>query len=124
MVVKDLTDARPFVAGDGSLLREILHPDHDPVDLGFSLAHATVEPGRKTVPHRLACAEVYYVSAGEGIMHVGPESARVRPGQAVHIPAGAVQWIESVGPGDLVFLCIVAPPWTPDCEEALRERVR
>jgi mannose-6-phosphate isomerase-like protein (cupin superfamily) len=35
------------------------------------------------------------------------------------IPPLAVQAIENLGPGDLVFLCIVDPAWAPDGEEVL-----
>lgn len=119
MLVKDVETARPFVAGDGSLLREILHPARDRADLGCSLAQATVKPGESTLPHRLSHVEVYCVLAGTGAVHVGDEVARVRAGHAVLIPPGAVQWIENSGADDLVFLCLVSPPWTPECEEVL-----
>jgi len=117
MLVKDVAKARPFAAGDGSLLRELLHPDRDGEGLGYSLAHATVRPGERTRAHTLSKNEVYYVIEGRGIVHVGAEQDHVRAGHSVRIPPGTAQWIENIGDADLVFLCIVSPPWTPECEE-------
>lgn len=116
MLVKDVAEARAIAAGDGSELRELLHPERDPVALGYSLAHATVKPGRATLPHALSRTEVYYIVEGRGIVHVGDEAQPVRAGHAVHVPPGTVQWIENTGKVGLAFLCIVHPPWVPECE--------
>jgi mannose-6-phosphate isomerase-like protein (cupin superfamily) len=116
MLVKDVAEARATAAGDGSELRELLHPERDPAALGYSLAHAIVKPGRATIAHTLSRTEVYYIVEGRGTMHVGDESQPVRAGHAVHVPPGAVQWIENTGSVGLAFLCIVDPPWAPECE--------
>ncbi|MBD3366813.1 MAG: cupin domain-containing protein [Candidatus Eisenbacteria bacterium] len=116
MFVKDVQDAQEFVAGDDSLLREILHPEHDPVDLSYSLAHAAVRPGESTRPHRLTSSEVYYIVRGAGTMHIGDEQAPIHAGQAVYIPPGATQWVENTERIDLEFLCIVDPAWQPEQE--------
>lgn len=50
-------------------------------------------------------------------MHIDGESASVRPGQAVFIPPGAVQYIENTGADDLAFLAIVDPQWRAGDEE-------
>lgn len=121
MLVKDVAEARAITAGDGSVLRELLHPERDRVPLGYSLAHAVVEPGRATFPHALSRAEVYYIIEGRGTMHVGGEERQVRAGHAVHIPPGHTQWIENTGGGGLAFLCIVNPPWVPECEVVRRQ---
>jgi len=116
MLVKDVAEACAFGAGDGSELRELLHPDRDAAALGYSLAHAVVAPARATLPHVLSNTEVYYVIEGRGTMHVGDETQPVRAGHAVLIPPGSVQWIENTGKAALAFLCIVDPPWVPECE--------
>jgi mannose-6-phosphate isomerase-like protein (cupin superfamily) len=116
VLVKDLAKVRAFEAGDGSELRELLHPERDPAALGYSLAHAVVRPGRATIPHTLSRTEVYYIVDGRGLMHAGDEVQPVRAGHAVHIPPGTTQWIENTGNVGLAFLCIVDPPWVPACE--------
>ena len=117
MFVKHLKDCTEFIAGDDSILRELLHPEKSDLKIHCSLAHATVIAGHRTQPHRLASSEVYYILAGEGRMHVDDETFEVGANCAVYIPPRAVQYIENTGSGNLEFLCIVDPPWRPEDEE-------
>jgi mannose-6-phosphate isomerase-like protein (cupin superfamily) len=120
MRLRKLKDCPEFAAGDDSRLRELLHPDRDyPFDARYSLAHATVDPGRATSPHRLRSSEVYYVLSGAGEMHINEEAVAIETGDAVEIPPGSIQWVENSGKEPLVFLCIVDPAWQPDDEEIL-----
>ena len=119
MIVRDAADVAPMTAADGSELREILHPDRNAVEIGYSLAHAEVAPGASTVPHRLSSTEVYYLLSGTGRMHIDEETLPVHAGNAVYIPRGCVQWIENTGQIDLAFLCIVDPAWKQEDEEIL-----
>jgi len=119
MFIRDLSERKEIVSGDGAALRELFNPLKDDLKVGYSLAHAVVRPGKITAPHRLKVSEVYYVLAGEGIMYVDYEEAEVREGQAVYIPPRSTQKIRNVGEEDLVFLCIVEPAWRPECEEVL-----
>ena len=119
MIIKSLTSAAGFRAGDASFLQELLHPDKEPVDIGYSLARAVVGPGEKTLPHRLESSEVYYILEGRGLMRIDAEAAEVEAGQAVYVPPAAVQSIENTGAGDLAFLCIVDPAWRAEDEEIL-----
>jgi mannose-6-phosphate isomerase-like protein (cupin superfamily) len=119
MLIKILDECEEIVAGDGSILRELLHPARDPAELGYSLAHAKVEPGKETLDHRLKGSEVYYILNGEGVMHIDGEQEAVSAGSTVYIPAGAVQKIRNTGDTDLAFLCIVQPAWKPEDEEVL-----
>jgi mannose-6-phosphate isomerase-like protein (cupin superfamily) len=121
MLVTHLDECREFVAADGSLLRELLHPDKQPAQIRYSLAHAKVSPVQKTLPHRLTSCEVYYILAGRGMMHINQEARSVGPGDTVCIPPKSVQHIENTGDTDLVFLCIVDPPWRTQDEELLQE---
>lgn len=119
MIVKPLRTIAGFRAGDSSFLQEILHPAKEPVAVGYSLAHASVGPGERTLPHRLRTTEVYYILEGRGLMRVGDERAEVGPGDAVVIPPGEAQSIENIGTGVLAFLCIVDPAWRAEDEEIL-----
>lgn len=121
MLIRRLSDCQEFIAGDGSVLRELLHPDKSDVAIRYSLAHAKVAPGERTKAHRLTTAEVYYVLSGRGRMHIGDESGQVDAGCVVYIPPGAIQSIENTGRNDLVFLCIVDPAWRRENEEVLAE---
>ena len=119
MFLRSLDDCDEFVAGDDSLLREILHPNKAALEIHYSLAHARVSPGQSTKRHRLATTEVYYVIQGTGEMIIDNESQPVAPGDTVYIPPDAAQAIANTGQQDLVFLCIVDPAWQPQDEEIL-----
>ena len=117
MFVKCLKDCKEFIAGDDSILREILHPEKADISVGYSLAHAKVAVGQKTKPHKLKSSEVYYVTEGQGLMHIDQDSFEVGPECAIYIPPNAVQYIENTGNSDLKFLCIVDPAWRQEDEE-------
>jgi mannose-6-phosphate isomerase-like protein (cupin superfamily) len=117
MFVKRLKDCRKFIAGDGSILRELVHPEKVSVLTRYSLAHAKVEAGQKTKPHKLISSEVYYVIAGQGLMHIDQESVEVGSECAIYIPPDAVQYIENTGNSELEFLCIVDPAWREEDEQ-------
>ena len=120
MLIKDINSIPEFTAGDDTILRVILHPDNEPLPIGYSLAHARVKPGKISYPHTLKSTEVYYILEGEGLMHIDEESSKVLPGQAVFIPANSSQYIENTGTGDLVFLCVVNPAWKSEDEAISR----
>lgn len=120
MVIRQFDACPEFVAGDQTILRELLRPAPGSVDARYSLAQGRVEEGAASTRHILTVSEVYYFLAGEGTMHVGRESAPVRKGTVVAVPPGAEQWVENTGSGALEFLCIVDPAWTPACERIVK----
>jgi mannose-6-phosphate isomerase-like protein (cupin superfamily) len=119
MFKKDLSSCDRIIAGDQTILRELLHPQKDDLEIRYSLAHAMVMPGRSSLPHKLKTSEVYYILKGKGIMHVDEEFAEVSAGQVVYIPPNSKQYIRNAGDSDLEFLCMVDPPWRPEDEEVL-----
>jgi mannose-6-phosphate isomerase-like protein (cupin superfamily) len=117
MFVKRLVQCPAIVANDLTELRELLHPDHDGIPLGYSLAHAVIKPGQRSIRHHLeGASEVYYLLQGRGTMHIGEEAREVSAGDALLIPPGAVQFLENTGPEDLVFLAIVEPAWKAEID--------
>ncbi len=118
MLIKTTKEVPRFLAGDHTLIQEVLHPKNDPVKLNYSLAFATLEPGKSSLPHTLhQSSELYVITKGKARVHIGKELAQVGQGQVVLIPAGEEQWIENIGEGLLEFYCIVSPPWSEDQEE-------
>jgi mannose-6-phosphate isomerase-like protein (cupin superfamily) len=89
MIIKKFDNLAEFVALDDTKIREYLNPKHDEkqLHLGYSLAHASLEPGKSSLPHRFKTAsEVYCITRGKGLMHIDDESAEVIPGDVVYIP--------------------------------------
>ncbi|BDH79580.1 hypothetical protein MTTB_09590 [Methanothermobacter tenebrarum] len=123
MIVKNPRDCSYSRVLDGTLLCELLHPKREGLKMNFSLAHAILEPGESSLPHRLKkSVEVYYIIKGRAMMHVDDEKKSVGAGDAILIPAGCVQHIENIGDSILSFLCIVSPPWRREDEELTPKR--
>lgn len=119
MFVKSINDCPALTANDGCRIFELLHPHQDQIDLPYSLAIAEVEPGESSYRHRLEQTEVYYLLEGQGLMHINDETQAVKSGDAVFIPARAVQWIENLGSTTLRFIALVNPPWDEAGDERL-----
>lgn len=117
MFLTRLKDCKELVAGDGSILRELLYSEKADLQIRYSLAHAKVTAGQATKPHRLKSSEVYYIVEGQGLMHIDKESFEVGPECAVYIPPNSTQYIENTSGSDLKFLCIVDPAWRKEDEE-------
>jgi mannose-6-phosphate isomerase-like protein (cupin superfamily) len=57
--------------------------------------------------------EVVYVLQGEGALHVAGETAPLRPGTAVHLPARLVHCLENTGPGEMQVIGVFRPAGSP-----------
>ena len=107
MNLQSIDSAEPFTTKDGSTIREFHHTELQ------SLAEATVDAGRTTERHyHRASEEIYLVLAGEGELEIDGDRRRVRPGDAVLIPAGS--WHAIAAASQLRFLCCCAPPYSHD----------
>lgn len=116
MLIRKLNACDEFIAGDSTQLRELLHPDKQPLALQYSLAHATLPVGQTSLPHSLKTSEVYYILSGKGEMYIEAETQLVEPGDTVYIPPNARQFIHNCGSEPLVFICIVDPAWRKEDE--------
>ncbi len=117
MIIKDVDKIEEFVAGDGTWIKELLSPKNDPVFTSYSIALAKIDPGRKSIPHKLQfSSEVYIIIKGIGIIHIEEEAREVKPGNIIYIPKRSLQFIENSGMEELIFYCIVDPPWKQEDE--------
>lgn len=113
MIHKRFSEVEEFTAGDATLLKELLHPKNDDVDLPYSLAWARLEPGQASYPHRLLeSAELYVFQRGRGEAIIDQEVIIVEADQLLMVPSGSEQYLRNTGDEPLVFLCIVSPPWS------------
>jgi mannose-6-phosphate isomerase-like protein (cupin superfamily) len=110
-VKREYCQSRPYVTKDGSVIRELLHPDLG-VEAAMSLAEATVPPGAATLLHiHNASEELYHVTRGTGLMSLAGETFEVAPGDSVLIRPGTPHKIENTGEGPLVILCCCCPAY-------------
>ena len=106
-----------FWSEERCYITELLNAEDCPE---VSLARTRVEPGMTTELHALSVTEYYVIESGTGLMHVEGQAPRtVGPGDTVTIPKQLSQNIENTGISDLIFLCICAPRFTPDCYTSL-----
>ena len=103
--------AQAFTTLDGSTIRVLLdRPNGNAVNQ--SLAEAELAPGQSTQRHYHArTEEIYVLLEGSGEMDVEGDETRVKPGDAVLIPAGARHGIRA-GESGVRFLCCCAPPYS------------
>ena len=71
-----------------------------------------IPPGRAP-DHFHLYDEVVYVLAGEGAFHVDGETAPLRAGSCVHLPAGLIHCLENSGPGEMRVLGVFRPAGSP-----------
>jgi len=110
-----------YTTKDGSEIRELMHPAlHD--NRNQSLAEAIVAPGQATALHRHhKSEELYYITAGHGLMTLGNVRFMADPGDTVCIAPGTPHCIENTGTEPLRILCCCAPPYSDNDTELLAD---
>lgn len=107
------TMVEPFLADDGSLVRELAAPGNAPLT-GHSLAEIRHPLGTASREHSHRVAEeVYYVLEGEGLMRVDGEVRPIGPGDVVVISPGQRHQVAQQGAGELVLLVTCVPAYSP-----------
>ena len=71
-----------------------------------------IPPGRAP-DHFHLYDEVVYVLSGEGAFHVDGETASLRAGSCIHLPARLVHCLENHGPGEMHVLGVFRPAGSP-----------
>ena len=113
MVVRNWREAAPSIVHDFGIDYKLLkgQADQDPMQGHCCMqgmlyvAYAMLQEGKAYEAHAHGDhEEVYYIISGRGTMEVGQEARKVRDGDAIYIPAGAVHSIANGGEGFLVFL--------------------
>jgi mannose-6-phosphate isomerase-like protein (cupin superfamily) len=110
-------DATAYVTKDGSTIRELMHPNlHDVRNQSF--AEAIVEAGATTARHfHKASEEIYHITQGVGMMHLGAESFAVSSGDTIVIAPGTHHNITNTGDVALKILCACAPAYAHEDTE-------
>src|SRR4051812_9726858 len=121
MHLSRLHEREPFTTLDGSTIREVVHPSWTPAR-NQSLAEATVPAGGATIPHlHREAEELYFFTAGRGVMTLGGEEREVGAGDCVVIPPGTPHALRNFGDAALVLLCACSPAYSHDDTVLLKD---
>ena len=101
---------------EGSKIKEYFRPENTKNGIRFSIAHFTLESGKRTLLHKLQSSEIYFILEGTGVFKINEESCIVQKDDCVYVQSMAEQLIENTGERDLKFLCIVDPAWKEENE--------
>ncbi|KAF6244019.1 cupin domain-containing protein [Nitrosopumilus sp. b1] len=116
MSFKDLNEVETIHGNEGTIIRQLFHPHNTLDGIRYSIAHFTLNQGKKSSKHKLKSSEVYYFLKGNGIIHVDDTSLKVKTGSVIYVPPMSPQHVENTGSENLEFLCIVDPAWKQDDE--------
>jgi mannose-6-phosphate isomerase-like protein (cupin superfamily) len=119
-------DVEAFVTKDGSVVRELMHPNvHG--NSNTSVAECIVAAGQTTLLHKvvlerdsytLSCRhhkseEIYHITAGSGLMELGGRQFMVQAGDTVCIDPGTEHRItnNTSGSTELKIIAVSSPPY-------------
>ncbi len=112
-----------YLTKDGSIIRELMHPAVHGNEKQ-SLAEATIPVGMQTQLHRHGMTEeLYYITAGEGVMTLGDEVFPVTVGDTIAIMPGMPHCVRNAGKVPLTLLCACAPAYSHEDTELLGDKV-
>ena len=110
---------RSYITKDGSVIRELMHPDvHG--NKKQSLAEAVVPVDGETYLHMHARSEeIYHITQGHGLLFLAGERCDVTVGDTVCIPPRTPHRIQNVGEVPLKILCCSSPAYSHGDTELL-----
>ncbi|EGP93933.1 cupin domain-containing protein [Nitrosarchaeum koreense] len=116
MSVRKSSEIEEILGSEGSKIKQYFHPHNTLNGIGYSLAHFTVEPGGKTILHKIKSSEIYFILEGEAALVIDDERHQLKKDDSAYVPPSSKQHIENTGTSVLRFLCIVEPAWKPEDE--------
>ena len=108
--VIDLDEREPDSATAGRQFRLLATPEVGCTSVTQFVGYI---PAGRAPDHFHTYDEVVYVLQGEGALHIGGETAPLRPGSCVHLPARLVHCLENTGPGEMQVLGVFRPAGSP-----------
>jgi mannose-6-phosphate isomerase-like protein (cupin superfamily) len=108
--VLEVGDSKADTATAGRMFRLLATPE---VGCATVTQFVGYIPVGRAPDHFHTYDEVVYVLEGEGALHIDGETAPLRPGSAVHLPARLVHCLENTGPGEMQVLGVFRPAGSP-----------
>ena len=116
MSVRKSSEVETISGNEGTKKKQYFHPHNTLNGINYSLAQFTLEPGKKSLLHKIQSSEIYYVLEGDAVLRINEEPYQLKKDDSVYVPPMSEQYIENTGLTNLRFLCIVEPAWKPEDE--------
>lgn len=106
MTVKHSTDveSKNVAAGKDTTIQVLISSQEGP---NFALRKFSMQQGGGMPRHTNTVEHEQYVLRGQATITIGDETHRVKTGDVVFIPAGAIHSYENTGEEPFEFLCII-----------------
>ena len=116
MSIRRNFEINSVIGNEGTKIKQYFHPNDNLKGISYSLAQFTLEPGKKSKPHKMRSSEIYYILEGDGSIFVDGKTFNLKKNDSAYVPPNSKQFIENLGKSDLKFLCIVQPGWNKNDE--------
>ena len=67
MSVRKSSEIDSIKGNEGSKIKQYFHPHNTLNGINYSLAQFTLEPGKKSLLHKIKSSEIYYILQGEAV---------------------------------------------------------
>ena len=119
MSIQKNSDIQPIQGSEGTQIKQYFHPHNTLNGINYSLAQFTLQPGKKTLKHKLKSSEIYYILEGQAVLQIDGDSFEIKKEDSAYVAPNSEQSIRNTGTSELRFLCIVEPAWKADDETIL-----
>jgi mannose-6-phosphate isomerase-like protein (cupin superfamily) len=122
MLIKKSSEIESFQGNEGTKIKQYFHPHNTLNGISYSIAQFTLEPGKRSLNHKIKSSEIYYILEGEAILKIDQQFYQLGKDDSMYVPPMSEQLIENTGSINLRFLCIVEPAWKSEDEIILETR--
>lgn len=116
MLIKKSSEIESLQGNEGTKIKQYFHPHSTLNGISYSLAQFTLEPGKKSLNHKIKSSEIYYILEGVAILKIDHQLYQLGKDDSIYVPPMSEQLIENTGTINLRFLCIVDPAWKSEDE--------
>ena len=79
------------------------------------MAYVEVDAGKESPAHyHNKTEELYYIISAIGSITIGGQEFKIKAGDAIYLPVGAIHKIRSIGDGKLCLISADSPPYDPE----------
>ncbi len=110
MDVRNVENVGGYITKDGSLVKEIFHPNNSSVK-NQSFAVAIVEKETKAHYH-VTSEEIYFILKGKGTIIIDGKEKEVKAGDVILIPPKSIHKIKKRGNEPIVIVCTSSPAYS------------